>query len=152
MVPILSDRPIPTNKFTILGATSRAVPVTSGVPQGSILGSLLFLLYENHLSNVVRNSKIATFADDTKIFKTISSNSDASALQNDLTNFEKNSTNSNLALNPNECKVLRVNRKRNTIVYPYKLKHTILQSTDCERDLGILTSSGLTRSKHIDFF
>ena len=139
----LTDR---YRQTTILGATSRAVPVTSGVPQGSILGPLLFLLYENHLSN----SKIGTFADDIKIFKTISSNSDASVLQNDLTNFEKNSTNSNLALNPSKCKVLRVTRKRNTIVYPYKLKHTILQSTDCERDLEILTSSGLTWSKHVD--
>ena len=96
----LTDR---YQQTTILGATSRAVPVTSGVPQGSILGPLLFLLYENHLSNAVRNSKIAMFADDSKIFKTISSNSDASVLQNDLTNFEKNSTNSNLALNLSKC-------------------------------------------------
>ena len=65
-----------TNRFqqtTILGATSKPLPVTSGVPQGSILGPLLFLLYENHLSNAVINSRIATFADDTKIFKTINS-------------------------------------------------------------------------------
>ena len=76
-----------TNRYqqtTVLGATSRPLPVTSGVPQGSILGPLLFLLYENHLSNSVTNSRIAVFADDTKIFKTINSISDASALQNDL--------------------------------------------------------------------
>ena len=81
------------------GVTSTSIPVTSGVPQGSILGPLLFLLYENHLSNAVSNSRIATFADDTKIFKTINSISDASALQYDLSNFEKSSTNVNQALN-----------------------------------------------------
>ena len=143
-----------TNRYqqtTVLGATSRPVPVTSGVPQGSILGPLLFLLYENHLPDVVTKSKIATFADDTKIFKTIESSSDASALQDDLTKFEKISTNINLGLNPSKCKVLRVTRKRNKIVHPYKLHHTILECSDCERDLGILTSSDLTWSRHVEY-
>ena len=135
----------------VLGVTSTSIPVTSGVPQGSILSPLLFLLYENHLSNAVSNSRIATFADDTKIFKTINSISDASALQYDLSNFEKSSTNSKKApLNVSKCKVLRVTRKHNQIVYLYKLHDTLLESSDCERDLGILTSTVLSWSKHVD--
>ena len=137
-------------RTTILGETSKSLPVTSGVPQGSILGPLLFLLYEDHLSNAVRASNVATFADDTKIFRTISSNSNAVALQTDLTNVEESSKNVNLILNANKCKVLRVTRKHNKIIYPYKLHETILTSTECERDLGVLTSSDLTWSKHID--
>ncbi len=136
-------------RTTILGTTSKSLPVTSGVPQGSILGPLLFLLYEDHLSNAVRASNIATFADDTKIFRTISSNSDAVALQTDLTNFEESSKNVNLILNASKCKVLRVTRKHNKIIYPYKLHETILTSTECERDLGVLTSSDLTWSNII---
>ena len=68
------------------GATSSQLIVTSGMPQGEILGPLLFLLYENHLSNAVINSYIATFADDTKLFRRIRSTSDESSLQEDLTN------------------------------------------------------------------
>ena len=124
-----------------------------GVPQGSILGPLLFLLYKDHLSNAVRTSNIATFADDTKIFKTINSYPDALALQTDLTNFEESSKNANLKLNASKCKVLRVTRKHNhnKVIYPYKLScETILTSTGCERDLGVLTSPDLTWSKHTD--
>ena len=138
-----------SGKFSCTRRTS--LPVTSGVRQGSILGPLLFLLYEDHLSNAVRTSNIATFADDTKIFRTINSNTDALALQTDLTNFEESSKNVNLKLNASKCKVLRVTRKHNKVIYPYKLScETILTSTDCERDLGVLTSPGLSWLRHID--
>ena len=130
--------------MTVLGATLRPLPVTSGVPQRSILGPLLFLLYGNHLSYAETNSRIATFADDTKIFKTINSISDASALQNDPSNFQDNSSHVNHELNNTKCKVLRVTRKHNKITYPYKLNEAIIESTDCERDFGFSTSSTLT--------
>ena len=47
--------------------------------------------------------------------------------------------------------MLRVTRKHNQIVYPYKLHDTLLESSDCERDLGILTSTDLSWSKHVDY-
>ena len=139
----------------IFGTTSKSLPVTSGVPPrvNSWAVTLLSLLYEDYLSNAVRTSNIATFADDTKIFKTTNSYADALALQTDLTNFEESSKNVNLKLNASKCNVLRVTRKHNhnKVIYPYKLScETILTSTDCERDLGVLTSPDLTWSKHID--
>jgi hypothetical protein len=106
---------------TIGGATSRPLAVTSGVQQGNILGPLLFRLCENHLFESVGNSSIATFADDTKIFKTVNNVSDASSLQEDLTNFEDNSSKVNLILNSQKCKVMRITRKHHKIEYPYKL-------------------------------
>ena len=133
---------------TVHGA--RPLAVTSGVPQGSILGPLLFLLYENHLPNTVNNSTIATFADDTKIFRTISSTSDASSLQEDLPNFEVCSSNVNLELNAEKCKILRITRKQKKIEYPYKLHNNVLESTEFERDLGVWTTSNLTWSKHVE--
>ena len=107
---------------TVLGATSRRLAVTSGVPQGSILGPLLFLLYENHLANNVTNSSVATFADDTKIFKVIRSISDAASLQQDLSHFESGSNEANLHLNVEKCKLLRITRKYDKVEYHYKLK------------------------------
>jgi hypothetical protein len=67
----LKDR---RQQTTVLGATSSALPVTSGVPQGSILGPPLFLLYQNNLPNSINHSKIATFADDTNIYKVMNAN------------------------------------------------------------------------------
>ena len=75
-----------SQRVTILGATSSALPVTSGVPQGSILGPMLFLLYVNSLPDAVRSSQITSFADDTKIFKEMTSTHDAEQPQEDLSN------------------------------------------------------------------
>jgi hypothetical protein len=56
-------------RVTVLGATSNTLPISSGVPQGSILGPVLFLLYVNDLPDSVTTSKVAMFADDTKLLK-----------------------------------------------------------------------------------
>ena len=62
--------------------------MTSGVPQGSVLGPILFIIYVNDLPEVVQ-SKLWMFADDTKIYRTISSNEDSILLQNDLSSIMK---------------------------------------------------------------
>ena len=89
----LQDR---RQQTTALGATSSPTPVTSGVPQDSILWPLLFLLYENNLPSRIAHSCIAIYADDTKIFKEINSLNDAVVLQEDLSNFEASSTSAGL--------------------------------------------------------
>ena len=144
----LSDR---RQQTTVHGVTSRPLAVTSGVPQGSILGPLLFLLYENHLSNTVSNSTIATFADDTKLFRTINSIHDATLLQEYLTNFEVYTCNVNLELNAEKCKIIRITRKQKKIEHPYKVHNTVLESIDFERDLGVWTSSNLNWTKHVEY-
>ena len=103
-------------QVTVLGSTSSSLPVTSGVPQGSILGPILFLLYVNDLPDAVSSSTIATFADDTKLFKRIASNTDSNKLQEDLNTLEQWSTSSNLAFNPTKCKVETISRKRSKLI------------------------------------
>ena len=71
-------------RVVINGTLSSWAYVKSGVPQGSVLGPVLFLLYVNDMPRVVRSSSIAMFADDTKCFKTIMFAADTELLQSDL--------------------------------------------------------------------
>ena len=71
-------------RVTIPGATSSILPVTSGVPQGSVLGPVLFLIYVNKIPDAISNTNLACFADDTKLFKTIHTLADAQNLQQDI--------------------------------------------------------------------
>ena len=75
--------------------------------------------------------------------------SDASSLQEDIANFEENSSKVNLILNAEKCRVLTITRKHHKIEYPYKLRDAVLESTIHERDLGVWTSTNLTWSKHV---
>ena len=70
-------------RVVVKGEMSKWYPVVSGVPQGSVLGPLLFILYVNDIPDLV-NSKVKMFADDIKIYTQITSFSDALSLQNDL--------------------------------------------------------------------
>ena len=76
----LSDR---TQTVVIDNEKSATVPVTSGVPQGSVLGPILFLIYINDLPDKTR-SKVRLFADDTAIYMAVSNLEDAQILQQDL--------------------------------------------------------------------
>ena len=64
-------------RVTVLGETSDTLPVSSGVPQGSILGPMFFLIYVNNLPDSVLTRHVAMFADDAKIYKQIKSQEDA---------------------------------------------------------------------------
>ena len=97
--------------MTIFGAMSSPLPVTSGVPQGSILGLMLFLLYVNSVPDAVRSSQIAAFADDTKIFKETTSTRDTEQLQEDLSNLVMWSDSAGLNFNYSKCKGERITRK-----------------------------------------
>ena len=134
---------------TILGATSSTKPVCSGVPQGSILRPVLFLLYVNDLPDAVTNSSVACFADDTKIFHRVDSITDAMLLQEDLNNLESWSNSCGLVFNEEKCKSLSITRCNEPIIYPYKIKGKQLTSTPTEKDLGIWIASDLTWSKHV---
>ena len=82
------------------GCASTTLPVTSGVPQGSILGPVLFSeLYVIDLPDAIKSSHVAIFADDTKLFKHITSIRDSEKLQSDLRHLETWSEESGLKFN-----------------------------------------------------
>ena len=104
----LTDR---RQRVTALGAASDPLPVTSGVPQGSILGPALFLLYVNDLPNAGVASHVALFADDTKLYREISGPADVDSLQADLDRLDTWSSDSGLEFNESKGKHQIVNRK-----------------------------------------
>ena len=142
----LSNR---SQKVAVEGQLSNEVPVLSGVPQGSVLGPCLFLAYINDLPNSVK-CKSRMFADDTIIYLTVESNNDCNSLQNDLNNLETWERSWQMEFNPDKCEVLRVSRKRNPIIFPYKLHNMELISASSAKYLGITITKDLNWSKHIE--
>ena len=92
----------------IRGTYSNWSAVTSGVPQGTILGPILFLIYVNDIPSIV-NSSVKLFADDTKISRELSHDSDSSVLQSDLDSLEQLTRNGQVKFNPEKCEVMMEN-------------------------------------------
>lgn len=114
-------------RVTVGGQQSRCLPVTSGIPQGSVLGPLLFLLYINHIVSVVLPGvSIWLFADDCVLFKCISSSDDQGDLQASLNNVSEWCREWGMLLNNDKSVLLRITRKKTPIPFTYTLKSSLL--------------------------
>ena len=143
----LNDR---QQRVVIEGAASSCSPVTFGVPQGSILGPLLFVIFINDLPDHVSSSTNSVlYADDAKLYSEIRSVHNCQSLQENLTMLGKWSTKSRMKFNTGKCKVLTVTRKRKPIEFPYRMYGNELSSCKAEKDLGLLVSSDLKWGPHI---
>ena len=93
------------------GQISHTIPVTSGVPQGSVLGPLLFLLYINDLPECVSSqSTIRLFADDSFLYRKIRSATDSIQLQHDLDQLAVWEQSWLMSFNPSKCQLLRITK------------------------------------------
>ena len=138
-------------RVTVLGATSEDLPSTSRVPQGTILGPALFLLYVNDLPEVISSSsRVLVFADDTRIFSKIKTMGDASSLQKDLGKLATWSQSSGLLFNEAKNKAQHITRKTRPILSSYNLNNTALELYVAEKDLGEWISKDLTWYKQVN--
>ena len=135
------------------GATSSAIEVLSGVPQGSVLGPLLFLIYVDEVTAVPlsQESKMNLFADDLLLYKTISKQVDYTATQRDINAIAQWSDDNYLMLNPTKCKLMVISRKKR---HPHTapqllLNGQLLDQVDTFKYLGILLSCDMSWSPHI---
>ena len=137
----LADR---QQRVVLNGFKSEWGQVISGVPQGSVLGPLLFLIYINDLDSGI-SSDISKFADDTKIGRVIRSDLDVFALQTDLDRMNEWSKIWQMKFNISKCKVLSIGRGNPH--NKYTLNHEELASSEFEKDLGVIVNSDLRLGK-----
>ena len=137
-------------RVVINGISSPWDKVLSGVPQGSVLGPILFILFINDLPDCLSFSRIAMFADDTKCYNIIRSQDDITHLQHDLQCISNWALHNELSFQPVKCENLRISRKRNSIDRSYFLNGVKLKTVDASRDLGIFVSKDLHWATHIN--
>lgn len=138
-------------KVVIQGEDSNYVPVLSGVPQGSILGPLLFLYYINDLSKCIsdNNHQLYLYADDTKLGSCINNVEDCNELQKTLDMLCTWSITWGLKFNTEKCKYISFGNK-NKIHHTYTMYGIGLEQVSSYTDLGITVCSNLKWDKHIN--
>lgn len=142
-----------TQRVVIRGETSESLPVTSGVPQGSVLGPVLFLIFINDLPLDVI-SPLSLFADDSKVFSRIITNKNSRnnengniMLQNDLNTITKWAETWKMEFNVDKCKIMHLGNQNPK--HTYTMSGTNLETTKEERDLGVLVDDKLGFDNHI---
>ncbi|KAL0839920.1 hypothetical protein ABMA28_016536 [Loxostege sticticalis] len=139
-----------SQKVVINGYHSKIAAVTSGVPQGSILGPLLFILFINDIKECFHSSKILLYADDLKAYSTIRNIEDAISFQKDLDRLSIYCKKNKLQLSVNKCHYISFTKKKNVTHFNYQLCNTPLNKVSDVRDLGIQLDSKLQLNIHID--
>ena len=137
----LTDR---RQRVVVDGEVSNWKSVLSGVPQGSVLGPILFLIYINDLDDSI-TSNVLKFADDTKLFRKVNTDGDKQHLQNDLDRLVKWSEKWQMLFNFGKCKCLHTGHRNLNV--NYRMGDTVLGTTVKEKDLGVTISADMKVSE-----
>ena len=131
------------------GKESRPASVLSGIPQGSVLGPLLFVLFINDLPDAV-TSWCYLFADDTKVARPVACKEDALLLQRDLDELQTWSSNWLLKFHPDKCKIISVGAHENIKhCHLYKIDDIEIEHVFQMKDLGVTIDADLRFDDHI---
>ena len=132
------------------GELSTCKEMISGVPQGSVLGPLLFMLYVNDLPNVVRTSEVRMYADDTKLYHRYPKGSPPIGLENDLKAVLEWFETWQLKVSLKKCHVLQPSFSSRLSYWQYAINGENLDPVDSVRDLGVTFSKNLKPHAHIN--
>ena len=138
-----------SQQVVIDGESSYVASVKSGVPQGTVLGPLMFLIYVNDIAvNIL--SPLRLFADDCLLYRVIKSKADASHLQLDLDYLSQWAQSWQMKFNLNKCTVIRCTRSRSPASHDYTLQGHLLETKTQSSYLGLTFHNTLTWSFHIN--
>lgn len=129
---------------------SDSFAASSGVPQGSHLGPLLFILYLNDVNKLLEGPRLS-YADDFKIFLKIAKPNDASFLQKQLLIFANWCDLNRMVLNAKKCAVVSFSRSQNPVFYDYSLSGERLSRESSMKDLGVILDSKMTFRQHVSY-
>ena len=134
-----------------MGKGSDWCPIPSGVPQGSLLGPLFFMIFINDLPDVVSpTSLVALYADDCKTSRVIQHPCDHESLQDDLNSLVSWSWPNHVSFNTKKCKLMQITKNHSPVFAPPQLGGTTLEVTAEFSDLGLLMNHKLSWNSHID--
>ena len=142
----LADR---SQQVVLDGKLSSPAPVTSGVPQGTVLGPLLFLVYINDLPSRATSSE-RLFADDCLLYRVINGHRDTERLWADLNQLQEWEKGWQMLFNPDKCEHIRITNKRNIFKTSYNIHgHTslrchTLKETSQAKYLGVTIDNKLS--------
>ncbi len=138
----LKDR---RQKVVVNGEESEWKEVLSGVPQGSVIGPTLFIIFINDMPESVE-SFINMFADDAKLFAEVEDENQHAALQQDLEHLQTWAKKWQMVFNAGKCKVMHLGK--NNKDFDYQMGNITLERTKCEKDLGVWVDDDLKLSNH----
>ena len=141
-----------TQKVVLEGKESTSKPVLSGVPQGTVLGPLLFLVYINDISEKLSpGSILKLFADDSLLYRRIYSKKDADILQNDLDTLAEWGFTWKMAFHPKKCQVISFRHSKTLLFdFNYSILGTLLERTENAKYLGIILNCNLIWKNQIN--
>lgn len=131
------------------GFSSSWMSIPSGVPQGSLLGPLLFIIFVYDIERCFVNSEYLLFADDMKVFRIVNNPSDEMLLQDDLHRLDQYCYTNKLELNVDKCFFIIFTRKRIPFNSTFILRNQVLKRGSHTKDLGVIHDSKLLFDLHI---
>ena len=140
-----------TQKVIVDGKQSTNRPVLSGVPQGTVMGPLLFLIYINDMSKGLdAATKLRLFADDSLLYRVIKTDEDQMKLQEDLNKLQQWESTWKMEFHPKKCQVIRITNKIHKKVHTYNIHGIQLEETDSAKYLGITIDNKMNWNTHIN--
>ena len=135
-------------RVVVEGKSSSLENVNSGIPQGTVLGPILFVIFVNDLTGDL-TSMTKLFADDTKVYREVNNCEDASSLQEDVETLTTWSRVWQLPFNATKCKCMHFGKKNQQ--HKYKMNEHTLEEVEVEKDLGVIVDKNLKFHKHTLF-